>query len=627
MSFVEGIKAIPADIAAVPTREGKLRRAAEIGKILVDEVTGVLKAIPYGIRALRQHKKLPDALARSNDETHVNEVSIARNVRYADSPRAVMDVYLPRGVSLADEFALDAEGRVVDATLAAPSSSSSAAANGEDDPLGTRATNAGQTPTHPVALFIHGGVWAVGEKWQFAPMAHRLAEEGVVTCVATYSLFPQALAPRMWEEVSDALTFTMDNASKLCPGASADRVVLVGHSAGAHLCAMALMHRRGAVPEAVEEKDHENDVAKEEATKTLTRAKVDARQPRAFVGLCGVYDVATHYAYEDSRGVALVSTMARAMGGKEGFDRASPLRLVRAAPEAFAAVSVDPSSTSFARRNDPSDDGNVSVSKSAAKDADDVVTETQNETGSLSETSKGDFMRRTDWAPMGIMDTDENISVGDIVAEARSALAAATAAKTRHREASVAADAVYTNGVVGNDVDDASLETTDRTETARLAAFAKRRRAPPPGPPTGAFAGDEAARQAGYVHSATCASASSASLLEPEPALAPGCFPPAYLLAGCADITVPWFESAEFHLALTDAGARSRVLLYLKEQHGSFVLKWHPRGEAPKTNAVFKAGDGEARDATSAFAWNDGLGDGDGLTPYCRDIVRVIKHA
>lgn len=626
MSFVEGIKAIPADIAAVPTREGKLRRAAEIGKILVDEVTGVLKAIPYGIRALRQHKKLPDALARSNDGAHVNEVSIARNVRYADSPRAVMDVYLPRGVSLADEFALDAEGRVVDATLAAPSSSSSAAANGEDDPLGTRATNAGQTPTHPVALFIHGGVWAVGEKWQFAPMAHRLAEEGVVTCVATYSLFPQALAPRMWEEVSDALTFTMDNASKLCPGASADRVVLVGHSAGAHLCAMALMHRRGAVPEAVEEKDHENDVAKEDA-KTLTRAKVDARQPRAFVGLCGVYDVATHYAYEDSRGVALVSTMARAMGGKEGFDRASPLRLVRAAPEAFAAVSVDRSSTSFARRNDPSDDGNVSVSPSAAKDADDVATENENETGSLSETSKGDFMRRTDWAPMGIMDTDENISVGDIVAEARSALAAATATKTRQREASVAADAVYTNGVTGNDANDAAKETTDRTETARLAAFAKRRRAPPPGPPTGAFAGDEAARQAGYVHSATCASASSASLLEPEPALAPGCFPPAYLLAGCADITVPWFESAEFHLALTDAGARSRVLLYLKEQHGSFVLKWRPRGEAPKTNAVFASGDGEARDATSAFAWNDGLGDGDGLTPYCRDIVRVIKHA
>jgi acetyl esterase/lipase len=627
MSFVEGIKAIPADIAAVPTREGKLRRAAEIGKILVDEVTGVLKAIPYGIRALRQHKKLPDALSKSNDKTHVNEVSIARNVRYADSPRAVMDVYLPRGVSLADEFALDAEGRVVDATLAAPSSSSSAAANGEDDPLGTRATNAGQTPTHPVALFIHGGVWAVGEKWQFAPMAHRLAEEGVVTCVATYSLFPQALAPRMWEEVSDALTFTMDNASKLCPGASADRVVLVGHSAGAHLCAMALMHRRGAVPEAVEEKDYENDVAKEDA-KTLTRAKVDARQPRAFVGLCGVYDVATHYAYEDSRGVALVSTMARAMGGKEGFDRASPLRLVRAAPEAFAAVSVDRSSTSFARRNDPSDDGNVSVSPSrAAKDADDVATENENETGSLSETSKGDFMRRTDWAPMGIMDTDENISVGDIVAEARSALAAATATKTRQREASVAADAVYTNGVTGNDANDAAKETTDRTETARLAAFAKRRRAPPPGPPTGAFAGDEAARQAGYVHSATCASASSASLLEPEPALAPGCFPPAYLLAGCADITVPWFESAEFHLALTDAGARSRVLLYLKEQHGSFVLKWHPRGEAPKTNAVFASGDGEARDATSAFAWNDGLGDGDGLTPYCRDIVRVIKHA
>ena len=42
MSFVEGIKAIPVDLARVRTREGKMRRAAEIGKILVDEIRGVV---------------------------------------------------------------------------------------------------------------------------------------------------------------------------------------------------------------------------------------------------------------------------------------------------------------------------------------------------------------------------------------------------------------------------------------------------------------------------------------------------------------------------------------------------------------------------------------------------------
>lgn len=607
MSFVEGIKAIPADIAAVPTREGKLRRAAEIGKILVDEVTGVLKAIPYGIRALRQHKKLPDALARSDDGAHVREVSIARNVRYADSPRAVMDVYLPRGVSLADEFALDADGRVVDAVATKASVETSGGENDSDAGLRERALESLATkPGHPVALFIHGGVWAVGEKWQFAPMAHRLAEEGVVTCVATYSLFPRATAPRMWEEVSDALTFTMDNAARLCPGASAERVVLMGHSAGAHLCAMALMHRQGALA-----------TTRDDET-APTRRRVDARQPRAFVGLCGVYDIDTHYKYEDSRGVALVSTMARAMGGRQGFDRASPLRLVRADPEAVAYDQT-------ARRRDqrtPSEErrdarGDASAGDRLLSDDDDddarraddsngVVTDVAFETLS----SKNDFMRRTDWAPMGIMDTDENISVGEIVARARSALAPASEKENAREKENDAGE-------------------TGHAETERLAARATRRRAPTPGPPVGAFAGDEAARQAGYVQPHENVFPEPRENAARDPAarpIAPGCFPPAYLLAGCADVTVPWFESAEFHLALADAGARSRMLLYLTEPHGSFVLKWRPRGVRSRAPAASEAR-GDAEGAGDGFAWNDGLGDGDGLTPYCRDIVRVIKRA
>ena len=612
MSFVEGIKAIPADIAAVPTREGKLRRAAEIGKILVDEVTGVLKAIPYGIRALRQHKKLPDALARSDDGAHVREVSIARNVRYADSPRAVMDVYLPRGVSLADEFALDADGRVVDAVATEASvETSGGEKRNENDSFESLATK----PGHPVALFIHGGVWAVGEKWQFAPMAHRLAEEGVVTCVATYSLFPRATAPRMWEEVSDALTFTMDNAARLCPGASAERVVLMGHSAGAHLCARALMHRQGALattePTGAAVEVGSTLEARDEKDETPpTSRRVDTRQPRAFVGLCGVYDIDTHYKYEDSRGVALVSTMARAMGGRQGFDRASPLRLVRADPN---AVAYDRNDQTARRRAEPSEkrrrargdasDGDRLLSdddEDDARRADDsngVVTDVAFDT---LRDSKNDFMRRTDWAPMGIMDTDENISVGEIVARARSALAPASEKENAREKENDAGE-------------------TGHAETERLAARVTRRRAPTPGPPAGAFAGDEAARQAGYVQ--------PHENVFPEPREnAPGCFPPAYLLAGCADVTVPWFESAEFHLALADAGARSRMLLYLTEPHGSFVLKWRPRGVRSRSPVASEARD-DADGTGDGFAWNDGLGDGDGLTPYCRDIVRVIKRA
>ena len=39
----------------------------------------------------------------------------------------------------------------------------------------------GVDPSVPMAVFVHGGVWSSGERWQFAPLAHRLAEEGIVT--------------------------------------------------------------------------------------------------------------------------------------------------------------------------------------------------------------------------------------------------------------------------------------------------------------------------------------------------------------------------------------------------------------------------------------------------------------
>jgi acetyl esterase/lipase len=34
-----------------------------------------------------------------------------------------------------------------------------------------------------VVLFCHGGVWAAGSKWHYAPLATRLAQAGVITAV------------------------------------------------------------------------------------------------------------------------------------------------------------------------------------------------------------------------------------------------------------------------------------------------------------------------------------------------------------------------------------------------------------------------------------------------------------
>ena len=319
MSFVEGIKAIPVDLARVRTREGKMRRAAEIGKILVDEIRGVVSVIPYGVRAMRQHRRLPDAVSRGRADAPAG-VSIVRDVRYADAPRAVMDVYLPAGVALEDAVPSAAASPPRRAERNRPSNAAAAAAAASPSN-----SNPDETASDglPVALFVHGGVWAVGEKWQFAPMASRLAEEGVVACVATYTLFPDALAPRMWAEVSDAVTFAIDNARRF--GGSGDKVTLVGHSAGAHICAMALLERCRAADDA---RNRQSSPGGTPISGSDRGERSDPRQPRRFVGLCGVYDIAKHYAYEDGRGVALISTMTRAMGGRERFDACSPTKTV-----------------------------------------------------------------------------------------------------------------------------------------------------------------------------------------------------------------------------------------------------------------------------------------------------------
>ena len=50
-----------------------------------------------------------------------------------------------------------------------------------------------------------------GEKWHYSPLATRLAQSGIVACVVSYTLYPQTSAQDMVAELSQALTWTLDN--------------------------------------------------------------------------------------------------------------------------------------------------------------------------------------------------------------------------------------------------------------------------------------------------------------------------------------------------------------------------------------------------------------------------------
>ena len=82
---------------------------------------------------------------------------------------------------------------------------------------------------HPLLQHIHSNMPLVGpqcvcyafvvdvisgSKWHYAPMAQQLAQAGVLTCVIQYSLYPDALAPQMVDELSQALTWTFKNISQ-----------------------------------------------------------------------------------------------------------------------------------------------------------------------------------------------------------------------------------------------------------------------------------------------------------------------------------------------------------------------------------------------------------------------------
>ena len=62
-------------------------------------------------------------------------------------------------------------------------------------------------------------------------------------------------------------------------------------------------------------------------------------------GIAGVYDIETHYQYEYGRGVAELSTMKRAIGGRHKFQSQSPALILNAASGCKARVRLPDQAT------------------------------------------------------------------------------------------------------------------------------------------------------------------------------------------------------------------------------------------------------------------------------------------
>lgn len=117
----------------------------------------------------------------------------------------------------------------------------------------------------PIAVFLYGGGWERGRKWDYGWVAQALAARGYVVVLPDYRLYPQVRFPAFLEDSAQAVRWAVDHAPAY--GGDPSRVLLLGHSAGAYNAVML-----GLEPS------------------YLTAAGVDPQVIRGVVGIAGPYD-------------------------------------------------------------------------------------------------------------------------------------------------------------------------------------------------------------------------------------------------------------------------------------------------------------------------------------------------
>lgn len=96
------------------------------------------------------------------------------------------------------------------------------------------ADGAASTPP-PVVVWVHGGGWVSGRRGDIGHYARVLAGRGLAVVAVDYSLAPGARYPTPVRQVNTALRHLSMQASRW--HIDPDRIVLAGHSAGAHIAA------------------------------------------------------------------------------------------------------------------------------------------------------------------------------------------------------------------------------------------------------------------------------------------------------------------------------------------------------------------------------------------------------
>ncbi|MFZ3186573.1 MAG: alpha/beta hydrolase [Pseudomonas sp.] len=135
---------------------------------------------------------LRDKLQELRAERHNAEAHVLRDLAYGSDPLQRLDVYLP------------------------------------------------DNPEHaPLLLMVHGGAWRIGDKGAAAVVDNKVKRwlpKGFIFVSINYRLLPDTAPQQQAEDVARALAFAQRQAASW--GGDRNKVILLGHSAGAHLVSL-----------------------------------------------------------------------------------------------------------------------------------------------------------------------------------------------------------------------------------------------------------------------------------------------------------------------------------------------------------------------------------------------------
>lgn len=97
-------------------------------------------------------------------------------------------------------------------------------------------------PNLPILIFVHGGSWQEGNAADYGFVGRAFAANGFVTFVINYRKHPKHPFPAFVQDVATSIKWVKLNAAHF--GSDVEKIFLVGHSAGAHDVALAVIDQR-----------------------------------------------------------------------------------------------------------------------------------------------------------------------------------------------------------------------------------------------------------------------------------------------------------------------------------------------------------------------------------------------